>query len=137
MKVVLDTNVMVSALLKRSSVPGRILHAVWSGELQLLVSDPLLRELRQVLEYPKIRNRLASASIDPMHALELLPFFSVAVELDETAVTMPRDEDDWMVLATLVAGRGDWLISGYGDLLALAPQYAVITPAAFVARFLS
>ncbi|MFO1466598.1 MAG: putative toxin-antitoxin system toxin component, PIN family [Steroidobacteraceae bacterium] len=89
-----------------------------------------------MLDYPKIRNRLASALIDPMPAVELLPFFSVSVDLDATSVAMPRDEDDWMVLATLVAGRGDWLISEDRDLLALAPQYAVITPAAFVARFL-
>ena len=55
MKVVLDTNVLVSGLLKSGSVPGRLLQAVWSGNLELLLSAPLRNELAIVLEYPKIR----------------------------------------------------------------------------------
>ena len=40
MKVVLDTNVLVSALLKRDSIPGRLLQAVWDGNLDLVLSEP-------------------------------------------------------------------------------------------------
>ena len=53
MKVVLDTNVLVSALLKRDSVPGRLLQAVWDGTLDLVLSEPLLTELRDVLRLPE------------------------------------------------------------------------------------
>ena len=60
MKVVIDTNVLVSALLKRDSVPGRILRAVWEGNLELLLSAPLCEELAAVLEYPKIKKRLVA-----------------------------------------------------------------------------
>ena len=41
MKVILDTNVLVSGLLKSDSVPGRLLRAIWSGNLELLLSAPL------------------------------------------------------------------------------------------------
>ena len=46
MKVVLDTNVLVSALLKRDSVPGRLPQAVGDGTLDLMMCEPLMTELR-------------------------------------------------------------------------------------------
>jgi predicted nucleic acid-binding protein len=60
MQVVLDTNVLVSALLKRDSIPGRLLQAFWDGTLDLVSSEPLLAELREVLNYPKLRKRLVT-----------------------------------------------------------------------------
>jgi predicted nucleic acid-binding protein len=42
-----------------------------------------------------------------------------------------------MVLATLVAGQADWLVSGDEDLLVLADRFPILAPAGFVARFLS
>ena len=137
MKVVLDTNVMVSALLKRDSIPARILTAVWDGQLQLLSSAPLLEELLRVLGYPKIRKRLLAASIDIDQFLELLPFFVTEVVPDDGFAPMPRDPADRMVLATLIAGSADWLVTGDEDLLALADQFPILTPTAFVERFLT
>jgi putative PIN family toxin of toxin-antitoxin system len=137
MKVVLDTNVLVSALLKRDSTPGRLLQAVWDGNLDLVLSEPLLTELGEVLNYPKIRKRLVANAIDTELFLELLPFFMIQVDLSGVEVPRPRDAADAMVLATLVAGQADWLVSGDEDLLVLANQFPILTPAAFVARFLS
>jgi putative PIN family toxin of toxin-antitoxin system len=134
---VLDTNVLVSALLKRDSIPGRLLQAVWDGSLDLVLSEPLLTELRDVLDYPKIRRRLAANAIDRDLFLELLPFFTIQVDVSGIQVSRPRDAADEMVLATFVAGQAEWLVSGDEDLLVLADQYRILTPAAFVARFLS
>lgn len=136
MRVVLDTNVLVSALLKRDSVPGRLLQAVWDGTLDLVLSEPLLAELREVLNYPKIRKRLVASGIDGELFLELLPFFTAQVDLAGTEVPHPRDADDRFVLATLVAAQADWLVSGDEDLLVLADQYPILAPATFVQRFL-
>jgi len=137
MRVVLDTNVLVSALLKRDSIPGRLLQAVWDGSLDLVLSEPLLTELCDVLDYPKIRRRLVANAIDCDLFLELLPFFTIQVDLSGIQVPRPRDAADEMVLATFVAGQAEWLISGDEDLLVLADRYPILTPAAFVARFLS
>ena len=54
----------------------------------------------------------------------------------DVSVPRPRDADDWMVLATFVAGQGDWLVTGHADLLALAQRFPIIPPAQFVERFL-
>ena len=137
MKVVLDTNVLVSALLKRDSIPGRLLQAVWDGNLDLVLSVPLLAELREVLNYPKIRKRLVASAIDSELFVELLPFFTVQVDLTGVEVPRPRDAGDEMVLATLVASQAEWLVSGDEDLLVMADQFPILSPAAFVARFLS
>ena len=137
MKVVLDTNVLVSGLLKSDSVPGRLLRAVWSGSLELLLSAPLRNELAIVLEYPKIRKRLSAQSINVAEFLERLPFFTTDVTLGDVSVPMPRDVNDWKVLATFVAGKGDWLVTGDADLLVMSDQFSIATPAAFVERFLA
>jgi len=137
MKVVLDTNVLVSALLKRDSIPGQLLQAVWDGNLDLVLSEPLLAELREVLNYPKIRKRLVANAIDSELFLELLPFFTIQVDLSAVKVPRPRDAADEIALATLVAGQAEWLVSGDEDLLILADQFPILSPAAFVARFLS
>ncbi len=55
LKLVLDTNVFVSALLKRSGVPGQILQARRDGRFDLLVSDPLYEELSDVLRRRKLK----------------------------------------------------------------------------------
>jgi putative PIN family toxin of toxin-antitoxin system len=136
MKVVLDTNVLVSALLKVDGIPARILRAVWDGNLELLISAPLLEELATVLEYPKIRKRLVAEAVDTRLFLELLPFLTTSVTIGDIAVPRPRDADDWVVLATLVAGGADWLITCDADLLALSEQFPILAPSAFVERFL-
>jgi putative PIN family toxin of toxin-antitoxin system len=56
MKVVLDTNVLVSALLKGDGVPARIVRAVWDGNLELLLSAGLLEELGAVLGIQRSAN---------------------------------------------------------------------------------
>jgi len=137
MKVVLDTNVLVSGLLKRERIPGRLLQAVWDVSIELALSEPLLAELRAVLFYPKIRKRLVANGIDTELFLELLPFFTIQVDLTGIEVPRPRDAADEMVLATLVAAGAEWLVSGDEDLLVLADQFPILSPAAFVARFLS
>jgi uncharacterized protein len=137
MKVVLDTNVLVSALLKRDSIPGRLLQAVWDGNLDLVLSEPLLTELREVLNYPKIRKRLVASAIDSELFVELLPFFTVQVDLTGVEAPLPRDAGDEMVLATLMASQAEWLVSGDEDLLVMADRFPILSPAAFVARFLS
>ena len=102
-----------------------------------MLSEPLLTELREVLDYPKIRKRLVANAIDSELFLELLPFFTIQVDLTGIKVPRPRDAADEMVLATFVAGQAEWLVSGDEDLLVLADQFPILTPAAFVARFLA
>ena len=76
-------------------------------------------------------------SVDVTEFLERLPFFTMDVTLGDVSVPMPRDADDWKVLATFVAGKGDWLVTGDADLLVMRDQFSIVTPTDFVERFLA
>jgi putative PIN family toxin of toxin-antitoxin system len=93
--------------------------------------------VRAVLDCPKIRKRLVAQAIAVELFLELLPFFTVQVDPTGVTVPTPRDAAGEMVIATVVAAEADWLVSGDEDLLDLADQFPILSPAAFVARFLS
>ena len=117
MKVVLDTNVMVSALLSPGGMPARIVRA-WLDERFILVSHPLqLDELRDVTRRDRIR-----AHIRPANAGRLVNQIARLAELPETLPPVERSPDprDDFLLALSEAGGADWLATGdKADLLVL------------------
>lgn len=133
LRVVLDTNVLLSGIAYPASVPGRILAAWRHGSVEVLLSAYILDELRRVLPRLAHRHGLTSAEID-----DLVDALSIQAEIIEPLPGMEpdlRDADDQPVLATLMAAikssGGDYLITGDKDLLAMAERYPIITPAKF------
>lgn len=131
LRVVLDTNVLVSGLAYPESIPGRVL-AVWrQGGVVIVLSQFILDEMVRVLP------RLSRCTLNAAEIRDLADSFLFLAEIVEPAeVTGPglRDADDRPVLGTLLASNADYLVTGDKDLLALAGKYAVTTPAAFWAR---
>lgn len=134
MRAVLDTNVFVSGLLLPRSVPGQIVTAWRGGHFGVVLSEPMLVEIGSVLAYPKIRKRLGWGDETIATYLALLRFEAEVVSLDAIPVAVPRDADDDMVLATLLASAADFLVTGDQDLLSLAGRYPIMTPADFARR---
>ncbi|TXL73542.1 putative toxin-antitoxin system toxin component, PIN family [Vineibacter terrae] len=134
MRVVLDTNVVVSGLMLPASRPGRILAAWEAGLFLLVTSDDLLAELADVLDQPKIRRRVrwSKDSIDDY--VSTMRAFSHVVNARQYRRPIVRDINDDIVLATMVAGRADWLVTGDKDFLVLAEGYPILSPAAFWLR---
>jgi putative PIN family toxin of toxin-antitoxin system len=131
LRVVLDTNVLVSGLAYPGSVPGRIIAAWRQGGLEVVLSRYILDELARVL--PRLpRVRLSAAEIRDLS--DSFMFLADIVEPEETEVPHLRDPADQAVLSTLLAGKARYLITGDKDLLALAERHPIITPAAFWAR---
>lgn len=131
LRVVLDTNVLVSGLAYPGSVPGRIV-AVWrQGGLDVALSHHILDETARVL--PRLpRIRLTATEIR-----DLADSFMFMADMVEPAGTPDgdlRDPADQPVLLTLLASRAQFLVTGDKDLLALAGRYPIVTPAAFWAR---
>jgi len=109
MRLVLDTNVLVSALLGTGSLPAQLL-ALWPrGRYQLLTTDLQLEELRRVTRYPQIRKRLR-----PAHAGELVnALYELAERVEPLpAVSASPDPADNVLLAITQAGDADYLVSG-------------------------
>ena len=119
MRLVLDTNVVVSALLWRGK-PYQLLEAIRQrSNWQIYSSSALLEELADVLTRPSATKRLA---LIDKQAQELLLDFIASVEIVR-AMPLPRpvcrDPDDDEVLALAAAASADLIVSGDNDLLVL------------------
>jgi putative PIN family toxin of toxin-antitoxin system len=133
-KVVLDTNVLLSGLMFPDGAPGRVVAAWREARFDLIVSVHQLAEIGRALAYPKIRRILNWDERSIEQFIRQLYIRVQIVDLDGISVEVPADPDDVPILATLVAAKADVLITGDGDLLALRDRYAILTPAEFVRR---
>lgn len=138
MRAVVDTNVFISGLMLPKSIPGQVLSAWRAGHFHLVLSEPMLDEVGAVLSYPKIRKRISWDEDTIIRYLTLLRFEAEIVDIQGVKANVPRDAKDNMVLATLLAtllaSKGDCLVTGDLDLLTLAATYPICTPADFVTR---
>ena len=111
-RVVLDTNVLVSALLFTGKL-SKIVDLWRQGKVIPLISRGTFEELRAVLEYPKFS--LAPDEIQSIIENEILPFFEV-VEIQENVRGVCRDPGDDKFIACAVSASADFLVSGDKDL---------------------
>jgi hypothetical protein len=109
MRVVLDTNIFVSALLADTSPPAQILTLWRAGKFRLLTAPEQLDELGRVTRYPKIRARLA-----PALASRLIDEIRGVALMVETLPLVERSPDpyDNYLLALAEAGNADYLVTG-------------------------
>jgi len=133
-KLVLDTNVLLSGLMFPEGTPGRIVAAWVEARFEVARSLDQLAEIGRVLEYPKIRRKLGWNDQQIELFIKQLYIRAEVVELGPISVEVPRDPGDAPILATLAAAKADVLATGDGDLLALRDQYPIETPAEFVRR---
>lgn len=136
MRIVLDTNVLMSGLMLPESTPGKIVNAWRKRNFYLVVSEPMLEEIARVLAYPKIRKRLNWNEETISLYIALLRFEAETVSIIGVEASVPADPNDNHLLATLVTSKADWLITGESDFTELSGQHPVITPSEFVRRFL-
>ena len=133
LRVVLDTNVLLSGIAYPASVPGKIMSAWRHGSVDVLLSVYILDELRRVL--PRLNNRhgLTLAEIEDL--VDALSFQAEVIE--PLAIVEPdlRDIEDLPVLGTLLAALKtsdvDYLITRDKDLLVMGERYPIVTPAIF------
>lgn len=128
LRVVLDTNVLVSGLAYPNSVPGKIVRLWRQGGLDVVLSRYILDELGRVL--PRL-SRVDFTASEIRDLIDSLMFLADIVETDTARDAKLRDPADQQVLATLRVSQADYLITGDKDLLALAEKYPIVTPAAF------
>ena len=109
MRIVLDTNVLVSALIAGGGPPGRVLAAIRRERLTLVTSEAQLAELRTVLTRDRLRPYLRSEDAEDLMR-NLAVIGEVAADLPD--VDASPDPDDNPILATAIAGRADLIVSG-------------------------
>ena len=130
-RVVLDTNVLVSAILLK----GRLsrFQELWkSGTLSPVLSKETFQEFKMVLSYLKF-----SLSADEIKAViedEILPYFEV-IDIKEKIDGVCRDPSDDMFLAVAVNAQAPYVVTGDKDLLALRKYKSIdiVSPQEYLA----
>jgi putative PIN family toxin of toxin-antitoxin system len=132
LRIVLDTNVIVSGLLNPEGNPGRVLDLFLAGEVTLIVDDRILAEYRAVLRRPKF----GFDDADVSDFLDLLEAESERVAAAPLGSKLP-DESDRPFLEVALAGGAESLVTGNVRHFRLAQvgRLPIESPAEFVRRW--
>ena len=135
MRAVVDTNILIRAVIKPEGTVGPILPRLVAGEYVLVYSRPLLAELLEKLELPRIKDKYGITEDDISDLVALLILRGELV-IPEIEVTVCRDPDDNQVIEAALAGRAECVVTGDEDLLSLEAYETVefVTPRTFLAR---
>lgn len=139
MRVILDTNVLLGALISPHAPPDTIYRAWRAARFELVTSAAQLDELRRVSRYPKLKAILPAHRIGTMVnnmqraiVLDALPPLPEGIEA--------TDPNDTFLLAMALAGEADYLVTGdrRAGLLQRGSvgRTRIVTPAAFCAEAL-
>ena len=132
MRIVLDTNVFISALLF-GGVPQEILDLVSEGEVQLVISPSLFSELKEVLE----EKFQFSRERTDRHLVDLWAVAHIAIPRKRVRVFTGKDEPDNRVLECAIQGRVDAIVTGDRKILRrkIYQRISILTPAQFLTYF--
>ena len=133
MRVVLDTGILIAALITKDTPPDRIYQAWRKRRFELVTSQWQLDEFRRVSRYPKLRKYL-----QPIEAGNLVNGLRHRARFLEELpdVDLSEDPDDNPLLAMAIAGEVDYLVSGdKRDVLALKKvgKASIVTARRFLA----
>jgi putative PIN family toxin of toxin-antitoxin system len=114
LRAVVDTNVWVSALINPSGAPARVLAHLRSAHFRLVISEPLLTELADVLARPRLIRKYA---LTPERSGAILAVLRSDADLVsvESIPQRCRDPKDDVVIETAAMGRADVLVSRDAD----------------------
>ena len=134
-KVVLDTNVLISAFIANINSSPRIIFDFFCMEkLMVVTSKELLNELSRSLHYPKIKKiyKLSNRSI--IQYLQFLQQTTHRVIIKNFPQIIKTDPDDNLILACALAGKADFIVSGDKHLLRLKKYRGIkiVAPLEFV-----
>lgn len=136
MRVVLDTNILFSALISPHGKPDVIYRAWRSARFEIVTSQLQLDEIRRASRYPKFRDILQPAKVGAM-----VNNLQRAVVLEELSITVEADDpDDAFLLAMALVSNADYLVTGDRRAGLLQRGYIertrIVTPAVFCAEVL-
>ncbi len=130
---VLDTNVIISALLTRGRTPDQVVRQA-GLTYQFCTSHELLEEIEGVLHEPKIQKRSGMTEAEMSAFLTNLRSVAVVVEALPALQVIKDDPDDDLILACAVKAQADYLVSGDTHLLQLQTYEGIqiVSPAQFL-----
>ena len=138
-RAVIDTNIWVSALLNPFGFPARLRKSFEEGFFHPIISEPLIEELAEVLNRPRIKNKYGITEDDIKGLLILIEERSEHVLLSGD-INICRDSDDNFVIETAIKGQAEYLVTRDDDIKfdekikSFLSKYGISVPS--VAKFL-
>jgi len=130
MRIVLDTNVLISALAFPGSKPDQILYRIRRGETELFISPFILSELDRVLrEKFRFTKKEAGVRVNAIRAIAHL------ITPTERITVMTANDDDNRILECVAAAQAEFLVTGDKEHLLPLGSYRgtkIVTPAQFL-----
>jgi putative PIN family toxin of toxin-antitoxin system len=114
-KILIDTNVWVSAFLNPSGYPAKIITAWLEDKIQIVISMPLLKEILDVLQRPRIQKKYQYSAEEIKTYLDLI--FQRAEKIEPAGnINLCRDTRDNIVLETALSGQAKYLVTRDDDI---------------------
>jgi hypothetical protein len=136
-RIVIDTNILVSAILTPKGNPAKILKFILEGKLNLIISPAILEETRRVLRYPRLVKLLKKNKItlnEVYGFLDKLSRIAVITPGQLNIDVIQDDPSDNKILACGQEGEADFIISGDHHLTDLKTFQGIkiVHPSAFL-----
>ena len=134
MIVVLDTNVIISALLSPKGTPAEIIRRWEADEFEVVTAPPLLAELNRALEYQRVKKHLKQPRKTIDSVIKRMETVATVVAPPPSLEIVADDPADNRVLACAIAGKAAYIVTGDAHLLRLKDYQGVIIlrPAGFL-----
>ncbi len=134
MRIVIDTSVLVSGLIRPQGIPGDVLRFLRNGKFTALYSNETIMEIVDVLGRNKFRQKYHIEPDDISALINLIRLRGEAI-VPEVTITDCRDPKDNKFLEVALTGGADYLVSGDSDLLSMNPYQSIpiLNPAEFLA----
>lgn len=114
-KAVIDTNIWVSALLNPFGFPARLLESFKQGNFHVIVSEPIIEEIGDVLSRPRLKQKYGISEDDIKELLILIEERAEHALLDGS-VNVCRDKDDNLIIETAIKGKAGYIVTRDDDI---------------------
>ena len=134
-RIILDANVVASALINPEGTPGTLVKGLFSGfDLELVLSPGILEEYHRCTKYLRVQKHLRVGAEEIKSRLEELAVAAIWVDGLMNVESSISDRDDKMYLAAAVEGLANFIVTGDRDLKVLGSHGGVqiVTPRYFV-----
>lgn len=134
MRVVLDANVYISALISDKGNPARIVHRWLAGEFDVLATKEINDEILRVSGNQRIQSKYAQVRERRLEFVELISEQGIWIHPSEELKIITADESDNRYLECAITGGAQYIVSGDDHLLDLGEYHGIdiVSPASFL-----
>ena len=125
LRAILDTNVVISGVITDHGAPFQVLQRWRNSEFVLITSEPILKEVERVLNYPKIKQKRHLTEENIRNVMELLQKYGIVTPADITIEAVPEDPADNKFVVAAVEAEADYIVSGDRHLKDLSSYHGI------------